>query len=72
MKGPVPYHDNDARLPLEHGTVLSIESTLRHPTRGFIKLEDTVAVTDAGYELFANEHRGWTQTGSRKQAALAA
>ena len=71
-KGPVPYHDDDARLPLEAGTVLSIESTLRHPTRGFIKLEDTVAVTETGCEIFANEHRGWTQTGTGKRAALAA
>jgi Xaa-Pro dipeptidase len=26
--------------------VLSIETTLMHPRRGFVKLEDTVAVTE--------------------------
>ena len=30
-----------------------------HPTRGFIKLEDTVAVTDYGYEMFGERGRGW-------------
>jgi Xaa-Pro aminopeptidase len=28
--------------------VLSIETTLMHPRRGFVKLEDTVAVTETG------------------------
>ena len=32
--------------------VMSIETTLKHPRRGFIKLEDTVAVTPTGYEIF--------------------
>ncbi len=41
--------------------VLSIETTLRHPTRGFIKLEDTVAITDTGHEVFGNTLRGWTR-----------
>jgi hypothetical protein len=30
------------------GMELSIESTMLHPKRGFIKLEDTVAVNDIG------------------------
>ena len=29
--------------------VVSVETTLMHPGRGFIKLEDTVVVTDAGW-----------------------
>ena len=33
--------------------VISIETTLPHPRRGFIKLEDTVAVTDDGWEASA-------------------
>jgi Xaa-Pro aminopeptidase len=70
--GPVPYADTDARLPLEPGMVLSIESTLRHPTRGFIKLEDTVAVTQTGFEVFGETLRGWNRTGARAKAALAA
>ena len=43
--GPVPYDDYDAHRPLEAGMVISVETTMKHPTRGFIKLEDTVAVT---------------------------
>ena len=40
--GPVPYDDYDAHRPLEAGMVISVETTLAHPKRGFIKLEDTV------------------------------
>ncbi|MGY8663420.1 Xaa-Pro peptidase family protein [Bradyrhizobium sp. UFLA05-109] len=58
-KGPVPYDDPDARLPLEVGMVVSIETTMKHPRRGFIKLEDTVAVTPTGYEIFGEAGRGW-------------
>ncbi|KRR07872.1 M24 family metallopeptidase [Bradyrhizobium valentinum] len=58
-KGPIPYDDPDARRPLEPGMVVSIETTMKHPARGFIKLEDTVAVTPAGYEIFGEGSRGW-------------
>ncbi|MGZ3294656.1 MAG: M24 family metallopeptidase, partial [Xanthobacteraceae bacterium] len=44
--GPVPYDAYDASRPLETGMVISVETTLQHPQRGFIKLEDTVVVTD--------------------------
>ncbi|WFU37426.1 Xaa-Pro peptidase family protein [Bradyrhizobium sp. CB82] len=57
--GPVPYDDPDARLPLEPGMVVSIETTMKHPKRGFIKLEDTVAVTPTGYEIFGGGGRDW-------------
>jgi Xaa-Pro aminopeptidase len=57
--GPVPYDDSDARRPLEAGMVISIETTMKHPKRGFIKLEDTVAVTDSGYQIFGEGGRGW-------------
>ena len=57
--GPVPYDDPDAHLPLEAGMVVSIETTMKHPRRGFIKLEDTVAVTAGGYEIFGEGGRGW-------------
>ena len=30
----------------EPGMVLSVETTMLHPTRGFIKIEDTVTITD--------------------------
>ena len=48
IPGPVPYPAYDADLPLQKGMVLSIETTILHPRRGFIKLEDTVAVTENG------------------------
>jgi Xaa-Pro aminopeptidase len=62
--GPVPYTDEDAHRPLEAGMVISVETTLKHPTRGFIKLEDTVAVTDGGFEIFGEGGRGWNQGGT--------
>ncbi len=60
-KGPVPYDDPDALRPLEAGMVLSVETTTRHPTRGFIKLEDTIAVLPGGHEVFASDGRGWNE-----------
>ena len=57
--GPVPYPAYHADRPLEEGMVLSIETTLFHESRGFIKLEDTVAVTSEGYEAFGDWGRGW-------------
>jgi Xaa-Pro aminopeptidase len=59
--GPVPYPASDAELPLESRMVLSIETTLQHPGRGFIKLEDTVAVTESGWIGFGDEARGWNR-----------
>jgi Xaa-Pro aminopeptidase len=59
--GPVKYPAYDAPRPLEPGMVLSIETTMQHPRRGFIKLEDTVAVTPGGYEIFGNDARGWNR-----------
>jgi Xaa-Pro aminopeptidase len=62
--GPVPYTDEDAHRPLEAGMVISVETTLKHPSRGFIKLEDTVAVTDTGFEIFGEGGRGWNRGGT--------
>jgi Xaa-Pro aminopeptidase len=59
--GPVPYSDEDAHRPLEGGMVVSVETTLKHPRRGFIKLEDTVAVTDGGFEIYGEGARGWNR-----------
>ncbi|MBR0828408.1 aminopeptidase P family protein [Bradyrhizobium manausense] len=59
--GPVPYPADDANAPLEAGTVISIETTLAHGRRGFIKLEDTIAVTSNGYEAFGDGARGWNR-----------
>src|SRR5437588_3006208 len=62
--GPVPYDAYDAERPLEAGMVISVETTLQHPRRGFIKLEDTVAVTDDGCDIYGEGGRGWNRGGS--------
>ena len=62
--GPVPYSAYDSDLPLQKGMVLSIETTILHPRRGFIKLEDTVAVTQNGCEGFGDRGRGWNRCGA--------
>jgi Xaa-Pro aminopeptidase len=62
--GPVPYPAYDVDRPLESGMVISIETTIAHPRRGFIKLEDTVAVTDHGWEAFGDRGRGWNRAGA--------
>jgi Xaa-Pro aminopeptidase len=61
--GPVPYDAYDAARPLETGMVVSVETTLQHPRRGFIKLEDTVIVLQNGFEVFGDRIRGWNRAG---------
>jgi Xaa-Pro aminopeptidase len=63
-KGPVPYDAYDADRPLETGMVVSVETTLQHPQRGFIKLEDTVVVTDTGFDIYGEGGRGWNRGGT--------
>jgi Xaa-Pro aminopeptidase len=63
MDHPVGYAGEDAGRPLEAGMVLSVETTMLHPRRGFIKLEDTLAVTETGFELYGTEGRGWNRGG---------
>ena len=64
MSGPrFSYAGDDAEAPLEAGMCLSIETTMRHPKRGFIKLEDTVLVTDGGWEGLGDGGRGWNRAG---------
>jgi Xaa-Pro aminopeptidase len=58
------YDAYDASRPLEAGMVISVETTLQHPKRGFIKLEDTVAVTDTGHEIYGEGGRGWNRAGA--------
>jgi Xaa-Pro aminopeptidase len=62
--GPVPYDDYDAHRPLEAGMVISVETTLQHPKRGFIKLEDTAVVTAAGCDIYGEGARGWNRGGA--------
>jgi Xaa-Pro aminopeptidase len=61
--GPVPYDAYDASRPLETGMVVSVETTLQHPRRGFIKLEDTVIVQPNGFEVYGDRIRGWNRAG---------
>ena len=61
--GPVPYDAYDATRPLETGMVVSVETTLQHPRRGFIKLEDTVIVQPDGFEVYGDRIRGWNRAG---------
>lgn len=57
------YQGYDMERPLEPGMVISIETTLPHPKRGFIKLEDTILVTADGYEALGDGGRGWNTAG---------
>ncbi|MGL6211287.1 MAG: M24 family metallopeptidase [Paracoccaceae bacterium] len=60
---PVAYEGTYALKPLEVGMVLSVETTMLHPRRGFLKLEDTVVVTEGGYEMYGTTGRGWNRGG---------
>jgi hypothetical protein len=44
--------------------VLSIESWFEDHDSGFIKLEDTLIVTDDGWEAPGDSARGWNRTGT--------
>jgi Xaa-Pro aminopeptidase len=61
----VPYDAYDANRPLETGMVVSVETTLQHPQRGFIKLEDTVVVKDKGFDIYGEPGWGWNRGGTR-------
>jgi Xaa-Pro aminopeptidase len=62
--GPTPYPAEDRERALEAGVVVSVETTLRHPSRGFIKLEDTAVVTAQGHEIYGAGARGWNRAGT--------
>ena len=57
------YMGYDMERPLEPGMCISIETTMGHPKRGFVKLEDTIMVTESGYEAMGDGGRGWTKAG---------
>jgi Xaa-Pro aminopeptidase len=59
--GSEAYEGYDADRPLEADMVISVETTMAHPRRGFIKLEDTVALTDEGCVGFGDNGRGWNR-----------
>jgi Xaa-Pro aminopeptidase len=58
-RGPVAYEGYDMDRPLKAGMVLSIETTMLHPRRGMVKLEDTLAVTETGCVAYGDHGRGW-------------
>jgi len=57
------YDGYDKERPLEPGHVISIETTMAHPKRGFVKLEDTIIVTESGYEAVGDGARGFNPAG---------
>ncbi len=63
-KRAAPYPAEHRDKPLEAGMVVSVETTLLHPSRGFIKLEDTVVVTGSGHEVYGEGARGWNRGGT--------
>jgi Xaa-Pro aminopeptidase len=65
-RGAVPYPGRDVERALEENMVISIETAIIHPSRGFIKLEDTVAVTAQGWEGYGDAGRGWNRAGAGK------
>jgi Xaa-Pro aminopeptidase len=65
---PVRYECRDADNPLKVGMVLSVETHMQHPGRGFIKLEDTLTVTEDGFEMFGTRGRGWNRGGTDQLA----
>ena len=62
-RGPVPYPGHYGDVGLEPGMVVSVETAMLHPKRGFIKLEDTVAVTASGNEGLGDAGRSWNRAG---------
>lgn len=58
-RGVISYPDTYRNLPLRAGMVLSIETDLRNPEVGLVKLEDTVVVTESGCEGFGDDARDW-------------
>lgn len=62
--GSPPYPAAHRELGLEAGMALSIETHVIDPEVGFVKLEDTVLVTDERYEACGHYGRGWNRIGS--------
>jgi Xaa-Pro aminopeptidase len=43
--------------------VISVETAMLHPSRGYVKLEDTLIVTEDGWEAAGDIARGWNIAG---------
>ena len=57
--GVIAYPAHYSNRPLRSGMVLSIETDLKHPEVGFVKLEDTVVVTDDGCVGYGDDARDY-------------
>jgi Xaa-Pro aminopeptidase len=57
--GVIAYPAHYSNRPLRSGMVLSIETDLKSPEVGFVKLEDTVVVTDDGCEGYGDGIRDY-------------
>jgi Xaa-Pro aminopeptidase len=62
--GFVPYPATHEKKPLEAGMVLSIETELKNPEIGYVKLEDAVVVTRDGWEAWGDAARDWVEVGA--------
>ncbi|HEX4211909.1 MAG TPA: Xaa-Pro peptidase family protein [Candidatus Dormibacteraeota bacterium] len=58
-----PHVSPSDQEALQSGMVLSIETTMKNPEVGFVKLEDTVVVTGDGWDAYGDEARGWNVVG---------
>lgn len=56
---PIRYPATHRDQPLQAGMVLSIETDARMEGIGLIKLEDTVVVTENGWEAYGDSDRDW-------------
>jgi len=61
--GSPPYPADHRNRPLEAGMVVSVETHVVDPEAGFVKLEDTIFVTEDGWEAPADFGRGWNVVG---------
>ena len=49
-----------------------VETALLHPARGYIKLEDTLVVSDGGWEAPGDGSRGWNSSALEKSELASA
>ncbi|HEY1775329.1 MAG TPA: Xaa-Pro peptidase family protein [Solirubrobacteraceae bacterium] len=59
-RSPHGYSPVHGFRALQPGVTLSIETWLIHPTGGFVKIEDYGAVSEDGFDAFADRARGFT------------
>ncbi len=62
--GVVPYPATYEDRPLETGMVVSVETDMKNLEVGFVKLEDTIVVTETGFEAYGDGGRDWNVGGA--------